>query len=82
MPEEPLISSLVVVFVLINIKVSLKPVKYADAVEAHVHVNLASVGSRDFFEEYITVAEAPGIHQLQVRQVIHSAAIKGIIIRP
>lgn len=82
MPEEPLISSLVMVFVLINIYVSLKPVKYADAVEGHGQVNLASVGSGDFFEEYIRVAEGSGIHQLQVRQVIHSAAIKGIIIRP
>lgn len=53
MPEEPLISSLVVVFVLINIKVSLKPVKHADAVEAHVHVNLASVGSRDFLRNIL-----------------------------
>lgn len=80
MPEEPVISSLVVVFVLINMYVSLKPVKYADAIEGNV--NLASVGSGDFFEEYITVAVGSGIHQPQVRQVIHSAAIKGIIIRP
>lgn len=39
-------------------------------------------GAAETLEEYITVAEGPGIHQLQVRQVIHSAAIKGIIIRP
>ncbi len=74
MPEELVISSLEVVFVIINIYVSLKPVKYADAMEGHGHW--------DFFEEYITVAVGSGIHQLQVRRVIYSAAIKGIIIRP
>ncbi len=76
MPEELIISSLEVVFVIINIYVSLKPVNYADAVEGHGYV------SGDFFEEYIAVAVGSGIHQLQVRWVIYSAAIKGIIIRP